>query len=125
MEDSIPVLLIHSGVDIEATVSELGNFLSKKLDSLGSVAEDDGLRYVQLGEQCVEAMELLPLFQVGVVLGQTLESELIGQSDKVWMWYVPLLELLDLLGVGGGVQEDLLLLRHDVDNLLDDYLEVL
>ena len=43
MEDSIPVLLIHSGVDIEATESELGNFLSKKLDSLGGVAEDDGL----------------------------------------------------------------------------------
>ena len=69
-------------------------------------------------------MELLPLFQVGVVLSQTLESKLVGQSDKVWMWYVPLLELLDLLRVGGGVQEDLLLLRHDVDNLLDDDLEV-
>ena len=36
-----------------------------------------------LGEECVEAMDLLPLLHVGVVLSHSLQSQLVHQVDGV------------------------------------------
>jgi hypothetical protein len=72
VENSVPVSLLHSGMNEEAGVAKLVNLLSEQFYSLGSVAEDDSLTNVQLREQGVQAVELLPLFQVGVVLRKTL-----------------------------------------------------
>jgi len=43
VEHFITVLLEHFGVRIEAGVAEFGDFLGQKFDSIGGIAEDDGL----------------------------------------------------------------------------------
>lgn len=43
MEDSITMSLKHLGVRVETRVSEFGDLLGEKLDSVGRVAEDDRL----------------------------------------------------------------------------------
>ena len=40
VENPVPVLLIHLGVNVETTVAELCNLLGKKFHSLGRVTED-------------------------------------------------------------------------------------
>ncbi len=77
----VSVSLVHLRVDKEAGVAKLANLAGKKLYTLGTVAKNDCLRNVQLGEQSVEAVELLTLLQKGVVLGQTLQSQLICNLD--------------------------------------------
>lgn len=78
MENSVSILLVHAGVDVEARITQLRNLLSKQFNSFSTIAEDDGLRDVQFSEEGVQAMELLLLFQVGIVLSYTLQSQLIG-----------------------------------------------
>ena len=51
----------HLGVDVVAAVAELGDLLGEQLDPLSGVAEDDALVDLQLGEERVEAVDLLPL----------------------------------------------------------------
>ena len=68
-------------MDKEAGVAKLADLASKKFYTLGTVAKNDCLRDVQLGEQSVKAVELLTLLQKGVVLGQTLQSQLIRNLD--------------------------------------------
>lgn len=43
MKHSVPVRLQHLGVRVETRVAELGDFLGEQLDSVGRVAENDGL----------------------------------------------------------------------------------
>lgn len=43
MEHTVPVLLHHLCMNVEARVAKLGDFLSQKLNPLGGVTEDDGL----------------------------------------------------------------------------------
>lgn len=69
-------------------------------------------------------MKLLLLLQVSIVLSQTFEGELVGESDEVRVGDVLLLELFDLLGIRRTVHEDLLLFLHDVNDFLDNDLEV-
>ena len=58
MEDSVPVGLVHPGVDEEAGVTQLRDLLRKQLHPGDGVAKDDGLVDLQLGEQGVEAVNL-------------------------------------------------------------------
>lgn len=53
MENTVASLLRHSSVTVEARVSQLGDFLSEKLDTIGGVAEDDGLIDLKLREEGV------------------------------------------------------------------------
>ena len=54
MEDSVAVRLLHAGVDVVARVAQLGDLFRQQLDTLGAVAEDDALVYLQLkAEQMV------------------------------------------------------------------------
>lgn len=48
VEDSVSSMLLHPSMAVEARVAEFGDFLSKQLDSVGRVAEDDGLVDLQL-----------------------------------------------------------------------------
>ena len=77
-----------------------------------------------LGEEGVEAVELLALLDKGVVLRDTLESELLHQVDDVGLLQELVLELLDRDGEGGRVEEDLALRVREADELLDDGLEL-
>ncbi len=43
MEDTVAVLLVHLGVDIEARVAQLRDLLRQQLHALRRVAEDDRL----------------------------------------------------------------------------------
>lgn len=48
VEDAVTVLLEHLGVGVEAGVAELGDLLGEEFDSVGGVAEDDGLVDLEL-----------------------------------------------------------------------------
>lgn len=111
-------------MDEEAGVAKLTDFSSQELDSLRAVAEDDRLRDVQLGEQGVQTVQLFPFLQERVVLGQTLQRQLIRDLDVVRLGHVTLLELTDLDGVGRAEQADLAILRAQFQDLLHDFLEL-
>lgn len=81
VEDIVALLLGHFGVDVEAGVPDLEDFLGEKLDSHGRVAEDDGLRDVQFAKQRVEAVDLVLLINEGVVRGHSLKGELLHHVD--------------------------------------------
>ena len=72
MVDTVTIALLHLRVNVETRVAKLGDLFCKKLNSLGRIAENDGLINVKLGEQSVEAVQLFSLFKVGIVLGHTL-----------------------------------------------------
>lgn len=72
MENSVPVSLSHLGVDVVTGVAQLGYLLSQQFHTLGRVAEDDTLVNLQLGEKCVEAVNLLTFLDEGVVLSNAL-----------------------------------------------------
>lgn len=65
----------------EARVAELTDLLSQELDSLRTIAENDSLRNVKLREEGVEAVKLFLLLQERVILGQTLQCQLISDFD--------------------------------------------
>lgn len=65
----------------EARVAELTDLLSQELDSLRAIAENDSLRNVKLREKGVEAVKLFLLLQERVILGQTLQCQLISDFD--------------------------------------------
>ena len=48
VEHPVPMVLGHLGVDVVARVAEFGDFLRKQLNTLGGIAEDDGLVDLQL-----------------------------------------------------------------------------
>ena len=107
-------------MDEKTRVAELGDLLREQFHAFGGVAEDDGLRDVELREERVEAVELLLLFEVGVELGDALQSQLLGQADVVRLLDVLVGELFDFSRVGSTEELDLLLSGHDVDDLLYD-----
>ena len=72
MEDTIAVSLLHASVNIVARVAKLGNLFSQQLHALSRVAENDALVDLQLGEERVETVHLLPFLDESVVLRDTL-----------------------------------------------------
>lgn len=123
MEDAVTVSLDHLGVNVEAGVTELGDFPGEQLDTSDAVAEDNRLVDLQLAEQSVQAVDLLLFFNEGVVLGDTLQREFLHEVDDVRFAQVLVLEFLDGNRESSRVQENLSVLRHEVDNLGDDGLE--
>ena len=59
-------------MDEETRVSQLADFTSQKLHSLGTIAENDCLRDIKLSEESIQAMELLSFFKESIVLGKAL-----------------------------------------------------
>ncbi len=111
MEDPVSMSLKHLSVGVEARIAELGDFLGEELDSIGGVAEDDGLidlklvygtTLVQLGgmkvtlstylgEQRVQAMNLLAFLYECIVLGNTSQRQFLHQIDFVRVAHVAVL----------------------------------
>lgn len=120
VENTVTSVLEHLGMRVEARVAKLGDLLGEKLDTVSRVAEDDGLVDLKLVEKCVQAMNLLLLFNKGVVLGDTAESEFVHQVDLVWLVHVLVLEALDNDGEGRGEEHDLTILRVESQELLND-----
>ena len=78
-----------------------------------------------LGEESVQAVDFLLLLHVGVVLGDTLERELLHQVDLVRVVHVLLDELVDGARKGGRVEQDLTVGRQEADHVVEHVLEVL
>ena len=64
-------------MDKEARVAKLGNLSCKQFNSFGAIAENNSLRNVEFGEKSVKAVKLFFLFQIGIELSETFESQLI------------------------------------------------
>ena len=120
VENTVAGLLEHLGMAVEARISEFRDLLGEELDSVGGVAEDDGLVDLQLGEEGVEAVDLLLLLDVGVVLSNTTEGELVHQVDLIRADHVLIREVLDREGEGGGEEHHLAVLGVEPQELLDD-----
>ena len=69
-------------------------------------------------------MQLLTLFEVCIVLSQSLECELVGKTDEGWIRDMRVQKLLDLHRVRRTVHHDLAIRFHDLKNILDVDLEV-
>lgn len=123
VEDAVAVGLLHLGVDVEARVAQLGDLLGQQLDAVHRVAEDDGLVDLELqevqvrttsgrvlspphtwacawlcshlGEECVEAVDLLSLVHEGVVLRDAAQRQLLHQIDLVGVLDEPVLQTTD------------------------------
>ncbi len=123
VEDTVTIRLLHLGMDIEAGVSEFGDLLRQELDAIDRVAEDDRLIDLELGEEGVEAVDLLPFLDVGVKLGDSPKGELLHQVDGIWLGDVLLAEFLDGHREGGTEETDLMRLVAKFNQFLKDGLE--
>ena len=81
MEDAVAVALQHARVDVEAAVPELGDLFREQLNAVHGIAEDDGLVDLQLGEEGVEAVDLV-FDSVGGWWMETEEEEE-GKSERL------------------------------------------
>lgn len=141
MEDAVTVVLKHAGVGVETRVTELGDLLGQKLHTGSRVTEDDGLVDLKAGEEGVQAVDLLLLFDEGVVLSDTAEGELVHQVNLVWvvhvlvLWlllvrcgiqqdYHTYLEILNNHGESGGKEHDLAVLGVECKQLFDGRCEL-
>jgi len=104
MEYAVTVRLYHLGVNVEARISELRDLSSEQLDTSHAVAENDGLIDLKFAEERVQAVNLLLLFDKGIVLGDTLECELFHEVDDIRLAQVLVLEVLHGDGESGRVQ---------------------
>ena len=83
MENTITIVLEHTGVRIEAGVSKLCNLLCKEFDPIRRVTEDNRLVDLQFVEEGVQTVHLLLFFDKRVILGDAAKRELIHQIDLV------------------------------------------
>ena len=84
----------------ETRVAQLADFTGQQLDSLCTIAENDCLRDIKLGEKSIQAVELLTFFKESIVLGKALKCQFVSDLDVLGLWDIPLLELSDLDWVG-------------------------
>ena len=115
MEHSVPMVLNHLRMNVEARITEFCNFFSQQFHAIDRVAKDDRLVYLQLQsntitildhpnrvgiylcsywdcsrtsdlrEKCVEAVNLLSLFNKSIILCDTHKRELIHEIDNIWL----------------------------------------
>ena len=109
VKDSIAISLLHLGMNVEAGVTQLRDLLGQELDTIDRVAEYDGLIDLQLGEEGVEAVDFLSLFDVGIKLGDASEGKFLHQLDGVGVGDMLLAEFLDGYGEGGTEETDLMI----------------
>lgn len=125
VEHTITVSLRHLRVNIVAAVAQLRDLLRQQLHALRRVAEDDRLVDLQLREQRVQAVHLLPLLHKRVVLRHALQRQLLHQVDLVRLAQVLLHKVLEAERECGGEEQDLALLRQLHDDMVQHALEVL
>jgi len=59
VEDSVPVGLLHFGMNVVATVAKLCDLLGQKFNTVHTIAKDNALIDLQLAEEGVKAMYLI------------------------------------------------------------------
>ena len=69
-------------------------------------------------------MQFLALLQKGIILGQTLQGQLVRNLNVLRPGHVALLKISDLDGVSGAEQTNLAFLVKHLKNLLDALLEL-
>ena len=126
MKDSISVCLKHFRVRIETRIAQFCNLLGKQFNSVGGVTEDDGLvdlqlrgeevsspcrksqRYcTNLGEECIQALNLLSFLDKSVVLGDTFQSQLLHEINLMGIVHIPILSSSELVKVNVRCRYDL------------------
>ena len=111
-------------MDEEAAVAQLADLLGEELDALSTITENDSLGNVKLGEESVEAVQLLALLQEGVVLREALQGQLISDLDVLRAWHVALLEGANLDWVSCAKEANLAIHGHHLKDLLNHFLEL-
>lgn len=69
-------------------------------------------------------MEFLLLFEIGIILCETLKSQLIHEVNKLGIRHILLLESSDGNWISGGEQRNLFVRWHQLNYLSDNNLEV-
>ena len=69
-------------------------------------------------------MQLLFLLKEGIILSQSLQSQLLSNLDVLWLWNVALLKVSDLDRVRSTKECNLAVIWHHLKNLLHDFLEL-
>ena len=92
MENLVSILLQHFGMRVEARIAKLCNLFCEKLNSIGRIAEYDGLVDLQFREKRVQAMDFLLLFHECVVLRNASEGELVHEVDLVRVGHMLILQ---------------------------------
>ena len=77
---------------IEARVPEFSDLLGEKLHTVRRIAKDNRLVDLELGEESVEAVDLLLLFHKGIVLRDSPKGEFIHEVDLVRIAHMFVLE---------------------------------
>ena len=123
MENTVSVVLGHLGVDEEARISHLGDLLGKKFHAGDGVAKDNRLVDVEFGEQSVKAVKFLAFLNKGVVLGDTLKSEVIHNVNIERRGEVFVFERFHSHGESGREEKNLAVVGEELDDFLDENLE--
>lgn len=125
MEDFVSLLLIHLRVDVETFTPHAHDRLRQEFHAHDTLAEDDGLVDVELLEEGRDTGDLLLLLQVGVELGDPLESEFFHLVDQVCPGvHVGPLEIADGFRIGRREEEHLAVVRNVFQEICHDTLEV-
>lgn len=121
MENSVPVRCGHARVNEEAGVAKLCDLLGQQLHSGHRVTKNNCLVDLELGEQSVEAMNLLPLFNKCTTVHNTLSGRFILQVDFMCICHEAILDVQDGLGESGRVHQNLAFLGKELDEILNDW----
>jgi len=119
VENTIAISLKHASVAVEARVAKFGDLFGKKLDTVGGVTEYDRLVDLEFGKQSVQAVNLLALFNEGVVLGDTAKSKFVHEVDFERVAHVLIRERLDSDWESRTEKHDLAVLGVELEELFD------
>lgn len=117
---NLPLLLADTRVDRDGREVALPQQLVQLSGTDGALDEDDNLVELEVVKELVELPVLLALVKRDVVLLQTVQGQLLVLGDVVLSRVLHELaaDRLDLLGQGGTVHHNLLLLGSDAEDLL-------
>lgn len=124
MENAVASRLEHARVRVEAGVSQLGDLLGKKLNAVGGVTKNDRLVDLKLGEEGIQAVDLLLFFNKGVVLSDTTERELVHEVDLIRIRHVLDRERLNGTRECSAEKHDLTVFWVELEEVLDDWGEL-
>lgn len=86
VENFVPFVLRHFGMNVVAWVIQLNNFFGKKFHSQSGIAENDCLLDILFTKKSIETVQLLTLLDIGVEIGNTLQGQLSHEVNFVTVW---------------------------------------
>mmetsp|Transcript_3033 Transcript_3033/g.8215 ORF Transcript_3033/g.8215 Transcript_3033/m.8215 type:complete len:398 (-) Transcript_3033:169-1362(-) len=116
-----PLLLLHPSVDANRREAAVPQEFVEGNRPINALDEDHHLVEVQRVKQVVKLSVLLALLHVHVVLHQTVQGELglVVHVDFHWVAHELLADSPDVLGQGCAEHHDLLVVRGELEDLLD------